>query len=469
MHTVINFFAMAGSSGPIAVPEPDYYRTALLVDATGQADGTGYAADESRHAHALTYNGNAAIASGKFEFDGTGDFISIPDTLLWTPGTSFTIECIGLVLDAVNTGTPQTIASHNSDDSGLIGWKLHESGGSLIFSISTSGTATTDTITIGTVTSATRYWFAVCWDGTTLYSVFDGAQGGSAAFSGVPFNSSQSLRLGASADSGAAYQFLDGRFECFVLTRGETLYASSGSYSEPTLPRDVDTPALTDADWADVVLLASYDPALARIRDFGPLDLPVTVNGNAAGDAGVTLGDGTQSIAFDGTGDYLSIPDSPILELGSGDFTIEVFARHADNTALRPYASKYQTTTQRSWLWAYRGDLATDILNLTRSSNGTGTTTGVPSAAFTPTLSTWYHTAVCRSGSNHRVFIDGTQSGATETTAVTLFNSTAALGIGIDNPSSPSYMNGHLAEVRITKAARYTTDFAGPTGAFPRG
>src|SRR3546814_4258543 len=65
-----------------------YYNTAFQIDATGESDGTSYLADESRYSHVLTLNGNAAIASQRFVFDGTGDYVlqHTSTRALWTPG-----------------------------------------------------------------------------------------------------------------------------------------------------------------------------------------------------------------------------------------------------------------------------------------------------------------------------------------------------------------------------------------------
>src|SRR3546814_4814051 len=86
--------AVAGAGGivvptPIVVTEDQYYyNTAFQIDATGESDGTSYLADESRYSHVLTLNGNAAIASQRFVFDGTGDYVlqNTSTSALWTPG-----------------------------------------------------------------------------------------------------------------------------------------------------------------------------------------------------------------------------------------------------------------------------------------------------------------------------------------------------------------------------------------------
>lgn len=467
MGFMLNSYMHGGTALP--VDDPDYYRTAILIDATGQSNGTGYAADESRHAWALTYNGNAQITSAKFDFDGAGDYISVVHSILWTPGSSFTMQLFGLVLDAVNTGTAQVVAGQYNDDAGAIGWRIQESGGTLQFEWSTDGNSTTNTINIGTVGAANSYDAAICWDGTTVWAFLNGAKSADTeSFSGNFFDNSVPLRFGAAFDAGVAALFMDGRFAAFNFTRGEVLYASNGNHAVPTLPLAMNTPSLTDSEWPNVIMLLGYSGT--RIKDFGPYDLPIVVAGNAAGDTGATLADGTYSIAMDGSGDYLQFPDDPLFELGSSDFTFELFARHTVNTTLQTYLAKWTTNNDRSYALQYRGADATDIFRLDRSSNGTSAAASVPSAAWTPTTGVFYHIACCRNGSNHRNFVGGTQTGSTETTAVTLFNGVSALYIGAINSGGLSaYMNGYMSQVRITKAARYPSNFTAPTGALPIG
>ena len=470
MSMMIDPYRFAGG-GTLIPANPDYYRMALLADATGQANGTGYTTEESRFGHTLTYNGDAAVASEKFEFDGTGDYIDLPTSILWTPGHKFTLEVFGLEFDAVNTGTQQQILSQDrsSDNS----WALYEAGGTLTLGWSTTGGLTTDTLSLGSVSSATSYDIAICWDGATVYAFKNGALVGSVSFTSFFHDASVALRFGARAYS-TADLFLNGRFACVMLTRGETLYASAGEHTIPSLPRSVDTPSLTDTAWADVVLLATYNSTLSRFVDEGPLDLPFSViGGDVAGSTGVQPFSGVNSIAFDGSGDYLAIFDDALLELGASDFTLEAMVRH--NTAglgdPQRYIAKYNSiSSDRSYAFGYRGDVAGDPLTMTRSSNGSGTTTTINNN-WGPSGDTWYHAAYTRTSNTGRHFADGSQVGTDQTDSITYFNGDSLQYIGrYEGGADDHYMNGYLAEIRITiGTARYTGSYTTPSAAFPRG
>jgi hypothetical protein len=75
---------------------------------------------------------------------------------------------------------------------------------------------------------------------------------------------------------------------------------------------------------------------------------------------------------------------------------------------------------------------------------------------------------MCRSGSNTRCFVNGTQVGSTYTTLQNFASGGPLIvGSGYYAPSARSY-NGYLQDVRLTKGyARYTANFTPPTAAFP--
>lgn len=82
------------------------------------------------------------------------------------------------------------------------------------------------------------------------------------------------------------------------------------------------------------------------------------------------------------------------------------------------------------------------------------------------TTGQFYHLAVCRSGTNTKMFIDGTQTGSTLTgDSRNMSVGACTFGTGY---SVGSYYIGYLDEVRITKGvARYTSDFTAPSAPHP--
>lgn len=451
----------------IAPEQPHQSRVALHLDATGQSDGTSYTTENSRHGHTLTWVGGAQITSEKFVLDGTG-YIELFKSLLWTPGCKFTFEIPDIMFDSVS-GENSVISQYNAATGGT-GWQLLVEDGEWIVGWSTTGSTTNKVISTGVnASTGTPYPVAVCWDGDYVFILVNGVQIGELAFAenmANPPNALAKLRVGSRFSSGSASAFLSATFTELLFTKGECLYTRGVPHIAPAVGRIIDSTASTDPFFDDVLFQPDYDDALGRIRDFGPLDLPVNAFGNAAGSTSIEPYADANSIALDGSEDYCTIEDDPFLEIGSGDLTVEASVRLSSVAGNKTLLSKYFTTGNQRSFWMLWQDIATDVLTAVLSANGSSTSL-INSAAHTPTVDVWEHWAYCRDGSDHRMFIDGTQSGATQTFSGALFNSNRPWVIGASN-NFDNYMNGYISQLRVTKAARRTAAFTPPAALLPR-
>ena len=172
---------------------------------------------------------------------------------------------------------------------------------------------------------------------------------------------------------------------------------------------------------------------------------------------------GIGSMAFDGSGDWLaSTAITDLYAFGTGAFTIEFWL--------------YLNTTT-----------GTQIVYDCRPSGTNGTqpiifidagvvkfqhSTVVRITGATLSTGTWYHIALARSGTDTKLFVNGTQSGSTYTSDSTSYScgagrpiiGTDAAGVGSNN------LNAYLDDLRVTKGvARYTATFTPPTEALPNG
>jgi hypothetical protein len=160
------------------------------------------------------------------------------------------------------------------------------------------------------------------------------------------------------------------------------------------------------------------------------------------------------SMYFDGTGDYLLIPDNPSQRIGTGNFTVECWVyRNASGT----YGLIGKGTGTTGWLLS---------LN---SSNQVVFTYGSSTITSTGTISatTWTHIAVVRSGTGAnltKIYISGTNDGTG--TVSTDFNQTNAMYVAADRTGG-SNANAYVQDARVTRYARYTANFSVPTSAFP--
>lgn len=217
----------------------------------------------------------------------------------------------------------------------------------------------------------------------------------------------------------------------------------------------------TDPYWANVVSLLHFDGADASTTFTDQTGKTWTANGNAQIDTAQSKFGGASGL-FDGSGDYVTTPDSADWDFGTGDFTVECFARFNSHTSIMTLISNYNDSTV-GWSFQRRSDT-----NTFRFGHGDAALSDV---AWTPTDGVWYHMAVCRQGTNLRHFVDGVQTGSTVTNSTNISGSPAPLAIGSLKNSGGSYIqnyNGWLEEVRITKGtARYTSNFTPPAAAFP--
>ena len=168
---------------------------------------------------------------------------------------------------------------------------------------------------------------------------------------------------------------------------------------------------------------------------------------------------GTGSMALDGTGDYLTAPQSTLYDFGTGDFTVE-FWTYMNATADTTFISKFISGAY-AWLVQY---ISGTGLRFYWGNNGTLDSFVVGS--WSPSTSTWYHVAVTRASGTLRLFIDGTQVGTT--TNSSSYTSVTSLSIGRNaDAGGIQYLNGYMDDIRITKGvARYTAAFTPPTAAF---
>lgn len=184
----------------------------------------------------------------------------------------------------------------------------------------------------------------------------------------------------------------------------------------------------------------------------------VTANGNAQIDTAQSKFGGASGL-FDGTGDYLSIPDSADWDFGTGDFTVEGWFRFSAHTTNQSLIGNYLNAST-GWAMQRRSDA-----NTLRFGNGN---TALLDVSWTPTDNVWYHIAVTRSGTSLKGFVDGSQVGSTATDSTNLSGSTNALLIGALNAGSIIFdYSGWMDEIRITKGtARYTSNFTPSASAF---
>lgn len=182
----------------------------------------------------------------------------------------------------------------------------------------------------------------------------------------------------------------------------------------------------------------------------------VTANGNVQIDTAQSKFGGA-SILYDGSGDFLNLTGTiSDFVFGTGDFTIAMWVRQNVQTGdqglidFRPSEGAYPCLYLGGGTIKYYVSSADRITGSALSAN------------------TWYHVAVCRSGTSTKLFVDGTQVGSTysDSTNYLQGSSRPVLGIFGTTLSTGSYSGWQDSVLVMKGTALYTSNFTAPASAY---
>lgn len=462
----------------------------------------------------VTLTGNVARSATQSKFggysavfDGSGDYLGLGTSTIFDLSTSdFTIEFFAYV----TTTTMYYAISRRPAN----GWLITMAGGGSVTwnQWASGGTYNSATGPASSFTQNAWNHVAICRSGNDVKVYVNGSGGTALSSANRPDSASGTFYIGQDPTTPA--KAFAGYIDEFRFTKGVARY--SGDFTAPTIPypdtylrisgetknssgtlsprvvrvmrcsdNSLAGSVLSDYSTGQYVVTALdstphyavchsdlFDPYWSRTVLLMHMDSTgltdekgktITLAGNAARSATESKFGG-YSAYFDGTGDYLTTPDSADFAFGSGDFTIECyFKQGATGGTYALCAQRTNTTTSYSFAFQITGSTITFI----GSTSGTGTTHTV-TAAYTQETSNWHHAAVVRSGTVLTVFADGVPGTSVGIGAAALFDSAAVLSIGGDTTGSSNQFNGYIDDLRITKGvARYTTTFTPHTAAHP--
>jgi len=393
-----------------------------------------------------TYPYAVATNGGSAYFDGTGDYLTVPDSTAFTLGTNdFTIECwVNLsTFAAAPTIAGQGSAFSLAGVSFQIG--LTTSGGVECYLLDNTATTYLTSAPASSITINTWAHIAFVRNGSTLRVYVNGVQKGTSSFTFVVQNSSDVLGVGSSG----AYvgQLPTGYISNFRLVNGTCLYPSGTTFTPPTAPLT----AVTNT----ALLLGMSNAAIYDNAELNNLETVASAQISTS-----VFKYGTGALSFNGTTDYLntSPANQAKFAFGAGDFTIEMWVYTTSIAGFTTIYDSYPTTTSGAYpsiqlalgVLVYNTGLTSVILGSTLSAN------------------TWYHVAVARSGASTKMFLNGTQTGSTYTDSNVYLNTSLRPYIGLSGYNGAGFFPGYIDDLRVTKGiARYTTTFTPPTAAFP--
>jgi hypothetical protein len=152
------------------------------------------------------------------------------------------------------------------------------------------------------------------------------------------------------------------------------------------------------------------------------------------------------AVAFDGTGDYLSLASSADFAFGTGDFTIEAFCYKQSGKMFVLF--DHLMGVGNFTIFAYADDVI-QVYNNQFLSSGAN-----------PGNNKWFHLAVVRQSGVLSFYIDGIKAPTTHT--FTYNFTTAGANIGVTQYGE--YSTGFISNLHIVKGtALYTSNFTPPT------
>jgi len=412
--------------------------------------------DASSVANTITVNGNPSVQAsspflptipysaltvgGSGYFDAAGDYLSWSGTTFGT--SAFTIECWVYLKSIPAGGASFMPILGNNNINNMLNFRIASST-----SINLDNGLSASAFTVPTLVTNNWYHIVAVRNSSNQTTVFlNGTRSSTGAVSVTTNYSTATTFVGAHNDGSLKY--FDGYMAGLRLVVGSSEYdPTQSSITVPTAPPT----AVTNTQ-----LLLNYTNA-------GITDATAKNDLETVGNAQISTTQskfGGSSMYFDGTGDYLVPVGTNTAQFTfPGDFTIELWI-YVTNISSYSFIFDGRASGVTSGAW---------LVDLNGAVIGWGPGSSIVISSSSILANTWYHLAICRSGSSTRMFLNGTQTGSTYTDSGSYTVGTNRPIIGGSGNSLGSFnFPGYIDDLRITKgAARYTANFTAPTAAFP--
>ena len=385
-----------------------------------------------------------ATNGGSGYFDGTGDGLTVPASVSLLLGTGdFTIECWSYGLSSALTGT---LIGQNDGSGVAPSFQIRRnSTGTITASIYIA--TTQKQVTSSTATSlSTWYHVAFVRNGSTIRLYINGVQEDTFSVTGSVDVATGTVGVGRWGDNTS---YFTGYVSNARMVIGTCLYPSGTTFTPSTVPLT----AVTNT----ALLLGMSNAAIFDNTMLNNLETVASAQISTS-----VFKYGTGALKFNGTTDYLPTPAKTAFNLGTGDFTLEMWVYSAFS-GVQGIAGQIDSA------------FTTALGSVSLFSSGTTVSAFVYSGSSysvtaTVVASSWNHLAFVRDGTSTRLYVNGVQGTASSGISTAAINtSTYPFTVGRQGDST-RYFNGYIDDFRFTKGiCRYPggTTFTPPTAAFP--
>ena len=143
---------------------------------------------------------------------------------------------------------------------------------------------------------------------------------------------------------------------------------------------------------------------------------------------------------FDGSGDFVSVPDSTDFTLGNSDFTVECWVY-------------FKTVSGTQYVYGQSHSSAGSATAIQMYSSGTTLYgwTGFGSVTGTINANEWIHVAFVRQSTNLRLYLNGEQTGTAAAGTNSVTDSTGIFALGRVGAYASNYFNGYISDFNLIK------------------
>lgn len=365
----------------------------------------------------------------------TSDWINVANSNSLKLSTSnFTIECWIYFINPNSQTYYGIFAKRTADASyGYMLFGLNSSFG-LILLASSNGSGWDIANSSGSTALKKNAWYhvALVRSGSSIKAYLNGALEITVTSSAAIYDNTAALSIGNWSETQSSYPFI-GYISNFRFQIGTAQYTTT--FTPPT--------SLVTATANTNVLVNGTSTALTDVTSRTNM---ITVSTAKISTARSKYGTG--SMYFNGSSDYISMPVNVGIQ-ATENFTIEFWVYSTVGGTQQTFVSLGNGIN----IWKN----TSNQLVVDDGSTGQSAWTGV-----TISLNQWVHIAVVKNGSTTTGYINGAATGSHTFTP----GSITTINIGRFWTGSYYYFTGYIDDLRITKYARYTTNFTPMTETF---
>lgn len=388
---------------------------------------------------------------GSTYFDGSGDYLRIPNNEALQLTANFTIE---FWIYTTSLSSSQRVVVKGNQSSNDYSIDLNTTG---TFGLNNGSTVATSTGSIGV-----NSWnhIALTRNGSTCTWWINGESKGTFTYTNSLNNTSE-FWIGQNQSTGLN---LVGYLSNFRVVKGTAVYTAN--FTPPTEP-------LTAITNTSLLTCQTNQPVNNNMfLDSSTNNSLITRNGNTTQGTFSPYGENWSNY-FDGTGDYLTLPTNSAFAIGTADFTVEAWVMPTTaNLSWSTIFAGVNFGVSSDW-GLYAGDGTTALYPMfffTSSGtpgNGNSQTQGSQSlTGYTKfTIGQWNHIAVSRVSGTARMFLNGVQTGPSVNASTwSLTNVLQKAIAGGYNGNANTLFTGYISNLNVVSGTgKYTTNFTPST------